>query len=91
VLGNALHTALSEILTRPPEDYSPLVQSFVARGPGALLELAARHGYPPGEGYASKCYRSWEIRESIYVHYHDLFAPAELYEDLFSVREMRIQ
>ena len=81
VLGNALHTPLSEILTRPLAAHSPLVRSIVATGPRALLEMAALHGYQPGERYATKCHLCWDIRDAIYMHYPDLFAPAELYED----------
>ena len=57
------------------------MQSIIARGPRALLELAALHGFQPEEHYASKCPLCWEIRNVIYMHYPDLFAPAELYED----------
>ena len=76
-----MHTPLSEILTRPLAAHSPLVQSIVAQGLRALLEMAALHGYQPGESYASKCHLCWDIRDVIHVHYPDLFAPAELYED----------
>jgi hypothetical protein len=81
VLGNALRTPLSEILTRPLAAHSPLVQSIVAKGPRALLAMAAKHGYQPRERYVTKCHLCWDIREAIHMHNPDLFAPAELYED----------
>ena len=81
VLGNALQTPLSEILTRPLEAHPPIVQAIVAGGPGAMLEMAAEHGYQPRERYVSKCHLCWDIREAIHTHYPDLFAPAELYDN----------
>jgi hypothetical protein len=81
VLGNALQTPLSEILTRPLESHGALVQEIIGRGPAALLEMAAGHGYRPRERYVSKCHLCWDIRKNIYMHYPELFAPAELYRD----------
>jgi len=80
-LGNALRRPLSEILTRPMGEHSPLVQAIVAHGPGAMLEMAAEHGYQVQERYVSKCHLCWDVREAIYLHYPELFAPALLYEE----------
>ncbi|MBL7134381.1 MAG: radical SAM protein [Phycisphaerae bacterium] len=81
VLGNALETPLSRIVTRGLAEHPPLVQDLVAHGPGAMLPMAARHGFRPREAYAGKCHLCWHIRETIHKHYPDLFAPEELYRD----------
>ena len=81
VLGNARETLLSEILRRPLEAHPQVVQDLVARGPGALLDLAAAHGFEPEDRYVSKCHLCWEIREAVHMHYPEHFAPAELYKD----------
>jgi hypothetical protein len=81
VLGNALQTPLSEILTQPLEKHRPLVQAIVARGPGAMLGMAAACGYRPQDRYVSKCHLCWDIRTAIHKDYPDLFAPAMLYRD----------
>ena len=80
-LGNALQTPLSEILTQPLTAHHPLVQDIVARGPGAMLAMAAEHGYQPRERYVSRCHLCWDIREAIHPHYPHLLAPAQLYHD----------
>ena len=81
VLGNALETPLSEIVMRGLAEHPPLVQDLVANGPGAMLPMAARHGFRPRGTYASKCHLCWDVREAIYKHYPELFAPEELYWD----------
>jgi len=80
-LGNALETPLSEILTWPLEEHHPVVQEVIARGPGAMLEMAAEHGFQPKERYVSKCHLCWDLRAAIHAHYPDLFVPALLYCD----------
>ena len=81
VLGNALETPLSQIVTRGLAEHPPLVQDLVAHGPGAMLPMAARHGFRPRGRYAGKCHLCWNVREAIYKHYPELFAPEELYWD----------
>jgi len=81
VLGNALETPLSEIILRPLAEQPALVQEVVARGPGAMLPMAAEHGFMPRARYAGKCHLCWHIREQIHSHHPDLFAPEELYWD----------
>jgi hypothetical protein len=51
------------------------------RGPKALVDLAADRGYSPVGEYVSKCHLCWDVRQSIYKDYPDLFAPEELYRD----------
>ena len=80
-MGNALQRPLSEILTQPLEAHHPVVQSIVAHGPGAMLEMAAEHGYQPKDSYVSKWHLCWDIRTAIHTHSPDLFAPAQLYVD----------
>lgn len=80
-LGNARETPFAEIVSRPLAEHPQLVQDLVALGPGAMLEMAQKHGYRPRDRYVSKCHLCWDIREAIHVHYPELFAPAELYHD----------
>ena len=81
VLGNARETPLSEIILRPLAEQPTLVQQVVEAGPGAMLPMAAEHGFLPRARYASKCHLCWHIREQIHSHYPALFAPEELYWD----------
>jgi hypothetical protein len=80
-LGNALETPLSEILTRPIEEHHPLVQEVIDRGPGAMLDMAAEHGFRPKERYVSKCHLCWDLRVATHAHYPDLFVPTLLYHE----------
>ena len=81
LLGNAKETPFSEIVSRPLSQQPQLVQDLVARGPAAMLDMAAAQGFQPRDRYVSKCHLCWDIREAIHGHYPDLFAPAELYHD----------
>ena len=81
LLGNAKETPFSEIVSRPLSQQPQLVQDLVERGPAAMLDMAAEHGFRPRSRYVSKCHLCWGIREAIHVHYPDLFAPTELYHD----------
>ncbi len=80
-LGNALRTPLSEIVARPIEEHHPVVREIIAGGPGAMLEMAAEHGFRPGERYVSKCHLCWDLRVAIHAHYPELFVPALLYHE----------
>ncbi len=81
LLGDAHKIPFAEIVSRPLEKQPQLVQDLVERGPAAMLSMAEKHGFQPKEQYVSKCHFCWDIREAIYMHYPELFAPVELYHD----------
>ena len=81
LLGNAHETPLAEILTRPLSKQPQIVQDLVAHGPASLLDMAEKHGFYPKDRYVTKCHICWDIRCAIYIHYPDIFAPAELYHE----------
>jgi len=81
LLGNAHETPLAEILTRPLTERPQIVQDLVGRGPASLLDMAEKHGFRPRDRYVTKCHLCWDIRCAVYMHYPELFAPAELYHE----------
>ncbi len=81
LLGNAHETPLAEILTRPLTEQPQMVQDLVTYGPACMLDMAAKHGFQPEDGYVTKCHLCWDIRTAIHAHYPELFAPAELYRE----------
>jgi hypothetical protein len=78
-LGNAKETPLSEIVPRSIDQHHPMIGAIMERGPAAMLEMAAKHGFQPASEYVSKCHLCWDIRVNIHKHYPALFAPEELY------------
>ena len=81
LLGNARETPFAEIVSRPLTEHPWIVQDLVARGPACMLDMAAKHEFQPAERYVTKCHLCWDIRTAIYMHYPELFAPAELYHE----------
>jgi hypothetical protein len=76
LLGNLLHTPLSEICAAYDPDAHPIIGTLLRGGPA---ELARQSGLPHAEAYADACHLCYATRLALRGSYPVLLAPDQVY------------
>lgn len=80
-IGDAKREPVAQILTRPPDEQPPLIQTLIEQGPRGLVSEFVGKGGQLRECYASVCHLCWEVRSLLRDVYPAALIPAHLYED----------
>ena len=80
-IGDARRESIEHILTRPPDEFHPLLRQLMEHGPRGLVPEFLEAGGRLRERYASVCHLCWEARSLLRSKYPDILGPELVYTD----------